>query len=63
MSALPEKNVTIGEITLTAIGGDKFAVPGGGLIRGRANAIRAAKNIVKSNTKLRIKHNQQMRER
>lgn len=63
MNAIIDKNVTIGDITLTAIGGDKFAAPGGGIIRGRANAIRAAKNIVKSNTKLRIKHNQQMRER
>lgn len=32
-----------------------FCVPGGGKIEGRANAVRAAKNLAKSNEKLRLR--------
>lgn len=49
------RDITIGEITLMAIGDDLFTVPGGGLIKGRANAIRAAKNLVNSNRVLRVR--------
>lgn len=56
-----EKDVQIGAITLPAIGPDVFAVPGRGKISGRANAIRAAKNLVNSNKTLRMERNKSMR--
>lgn len=61
MSNPNEKNIDIGGITLIAIEADKFAVPGRGAIKGRANAIRAAKNIINSNTALRVARNRAMR--
>ena len=50
------KNVTVGGITLEAIAQDRFAVPGRGSIQGRANAIRAAKNMIAENSTLRAQY-------
>lgn len=64
MNNITEKNVKVGEITLLFVEmtNDKdernqqpiFAVPGRGKIVGRTNAIRAAKNIINCNSKLRM---------
>ena len=64
MNNITEKNVKVGDITLLFVGmtDDKdernkqpvFAVPGRDKIVGRTNAIRAAKNIIKCNAKLRL---------
>ena len=55
------KDVIIHGITLTAITSDTFAVPGRGKINGRANAIRAAKNMIAENSTLRNERNRAMR--
>lgn len=51
------RNVTVGGITLIEISADTFAIPGGKLIAGRSNAIRAAKNMVAENSVLRAERN------
>lgn len=65
MNNITENNVKIGDITLLFVEMTKckdernqqpvFAVPGGGRIVGRANAIRAAKAMINSNSTLRAK--------
>lgn len=56
-STMEKKDISEGGITLTLMDtkGDKefFAVPGGGRIEGRENAIHAARCLIRSNPKMK----------
>jgi hypothetical protein len=56
-SAMEKKDISEGGITLTLMDtkGDKeiFAVPGGGRIEGRENAIHAARCLIRSNPQMK----------